>query len=169
MTHAKETKNKNPKHDLNKELKEKEEIIKDYIDKLKRVQADFENYIKRAEKQKQEFARYTNKNLLVKLLNITDNFKHALKAIKKTETEDETIKGIKMIFDQLHKLLKEESVRPIEALGKKYDPYIHEVIKQSETDDEDGTILEEIQTGYFLHDIVLRPSKVIISTGGTKK
>lgn len=168
MVHAKEAKDKNAKHGLAKELKEKEESIKDYIDKLKRVQADFENYIKRTEKQRQEFARYANKNLLTKLLSIIDNFKHALKTIEKTETGCETIKGIKMIFDQLHRLLKEEGVRPIEAVGKKCDPYIHEVIKQSETDDEDGTILEEIQAGYFLHDLVLRPSKVIISTGGKK-
>jgi len=171
MIHEKETKKKDAKHEIGEAVKEKEILVQDYLDKLKRVQADFENYVKQTEKQKQEFIKYANKDLIIKLLGITDNLKHALNTINKTKTEDETVKGMMLIFNQLQKILDEEGLKPIESVGKKYDPYFHEIIKQVETNEEnkeDGTILEEIQTGYFLHDIVLRPSKVIVSTGGKK-
>ena len=76
---------------------------------------------------------------------------------------------MKIIFKNFYKIFEEEGVKPIESKGKKYDPYIHEVIKLKESSEEEGMILKEIQKGYLLNDNILRHPKVIVSNGGDEK
>ena len=148
-------------------IKSKKELLKEYTETLKRTQADFENYIKRSNKEKEQITNVTKSALLIKFLNTLDDFERSISFIKRSQNK-EIINGISIVFKNFSKILEEEGVKPIEAIGKKYDHNLHEVIKQQSNDKEEGTIIEEIQKGYFLNGRVLRHSKVIISDGGKK-
>jgi len=163
MEKKEKLKTKKIKKDLKKQVKEKNKITEDYLNDLKRLQADFENYIKRTNKEKEDLVKLATKNLVSRLVDILDDFERALSSLKKTDDKEEILKGVEMIFKQFHKILEEEGIKKIEAIGKKFDPYFHEIIKHSKSDEEEDTIIEEIQKGYALHEYVLRPSKVIIS------
>ena len=134
------------------------------LDLLKRVQADFENYKKRVDKEKESFAKYCNGKMVARLLPLLDSFEQAIKNGNGADIE-KFRKGIELIYAQLYSLLEADGLRPIKAVGEKFDPYRHEVLMQAESD-KDDTILEEFQKGYMLGDSVLRHSKVKI---GKKK
>lgn len=148
---------------IKQELELKAKQLEDYTSTLKQLQADFENYIKRTTKEKQEFSAYATGKLLLKLLNVVDDFERALTLSKEADKET-LIQGLEMVHKELHKLLSEEGVKQIETQGK-FDPYKHEILDFKETEHEEGTILEELQKGYMLNDKVLRPSRVRISRG----
>lgn len=146
---------------------EKEKLLKEYTEALKIIQADFENYIKRTDKEKEQVAKTEKSKLLLKFLKVFDDLERALTFIKKSGNK-ELLTGLESIFRNFSKILEEEGVKPVETIGKKCDPNLHEVMTKKEDKKEEGTILEEIQKGYFLHDHILRHSKVIISDGGKK-
>ncbi len=153
--------------DFQKKIEEQQKLIEDYTNTLKRLQADFENYIKRVENDKEELKEYSNHKLISKLLTVADDFEKAMEVAKKKN--DEFTVGIDMIHKQLHRVLHEEGVAPIKAVGNKLDPYKHDVIDIVEGKEED-VIVEEIQRGYMIKDKVLRPAKVRISKAkGEKK
>ncbi len=133
--------------------KKKEKVKKDeYLEQLQRLQAEFENFRKRTEKERQAIFLNANENLIVKLLGVLDNFELALKHV-----DDE---GIKMIYSELYSILESEGLKPIKAEGK-FDPRVHEALIQ-EDGKEDEKIIEEFQKGYMLNDKVIRHSKVKI-------
>ena len=148
-----------------KKLEDQQKLIDDYTVTLKRLQADFENYIKRAEKDKEEFANYSNHKLVAKLLNVVDDFEKALDVVKEN---NEIFQGLEMINKELNKILQEEGVIPINALGDKLDPFKHDVIDIVNGNGDD-IIVEELQKGYMIKNKVLRPSKVKISKSGGKE
>ncbi|OYT42461.1 MAG: nucleotide exchange factor GrpE [Candidatus Altiarchaeales archaeon ex4484_43] len=150
--HKKRGKRGKTKKELEAELKEKEEDIL-------RLRADFENYRKQLNREKEEFAKIANEKLITQLLDVVDNFERAISTIN----DKETMKGIKMVYRQFYKILEENGLKKIEALGKKFDPYYHEVLMREESDKEDGTIIEEFQTGYMLKEKVIRHSKVKVA------
>ena len=141
------------------------ENMAELTDTLKRVQADFENYKKRCDKQQQDFIKYSNSELVAKLLPVIDNFEHALKNGRNSEQKNSAdfVKGIEMIYAQLMSTLKTEGLRQIDALGKHFDPYRHEALIQEASGKEPGTIIEVLQKGYTFHDKVLRHAKVKIA------
>ncbi|MBI4158995.1 nucleotide exchange factor GrpE [Candidatus Woesearchaeota archaeon] len=139
-----------------REKKQSEE----YLEMLQRLKAEFENYMKRNEEERKEFAKYAKYDLILKLLNIIDDFERALQIKEKNE---DFVKGIEMIFKQLQKTLDEEGVRPIKSLGETFDPYKHDVVGKVEHDDHEDVIVEEIKRGYQLKDKILRPSLVKVS------
>ena len=150
-----------------KELSPEVKSIQSFANSLKRLQADFENYIKRAEKDKQEFTKYASHRLISKLLNTLDDFERTLNIVD--VVNDKAIKeGIEMVYKQLQKILTEEGVKPIEVAEKKFDPYMHEVLDIVEGK-EDNKIVDELQKGYLLHDKVLRTSKVRITKSQSKE
>lgn len=142
----------------------KESIAQDYENTLKRLQADFENYIKRTEKEKQDFAKYTSAKTITKFLAILDSLDNAMLVLE-NENNSEIKTGIQMIHKQFHKILEEEGVKPMACKNKKFDPYCHEIIDMIEHELEEGTIVEELQRGYHIHDKVLRTAKVRVSHG----
>lgn len=146
--------------DLKKQFEEKEKKIDDLTDTLKRLQAEFDNYRKQTEKQKADFAKYATAELISKLLAVVDSFELAM---RNTNDKEKFVEGMKIIYAQLYSALQSEGLRPIEALGHKFDPYMHEVLMKEASDKGDETVLEEFQKGYMLHDKVLRHSKVKIS------
>ena len=139
------------------ELKKK---IDEYKDALQRSQAEFENYKKRVDKEKEEFVKYAKAESIAKILPILDTFEIAL---KNTKEHEKFVKGMEMTFAQLVSTLGAEGLKPIEALGKNFDPYLHDVMLKQKSDKEDGIVLEELQKGYMFHDKVLRHSKVKVS------
>src|SRR3989344_6404934 len=160
--------NKKPKSELDNLKKQLEEFRKqneEYKNDLIRLQADFENYIKSTNKEKENLKKIANGNIIRELLIILDEFETA---IQKTENEKNK-EGLMLLHKNFFKILENHGLKQIEALGKKLDPYIHEVIKLINSDKEENQVIEEIQKGYFLHNNVLRPSKVIISKKTPKK
>ncbi len=152
---------------LQKDLEEKSKIIADYENTLKRLQADFENYVKRVETEKQNATKYAAAKILTKVVNIIDDLDRSMQILEKTQ--DKEIKaGIQMIHKQFHKILQEEGIKPFDSKGKKLDPYQHEVIEMVAHDSPEGTIIEELQKGYHIHDKILRTAKVRVSKGKQK-
>ncbi|MEM4260168.1 MAG: nucleotide exchange factor GrpE [Candidatus Woesearchaeota archaeon] len=145
---------------LQKQIDEKEEKIKEYIETLQRLQAEFENFKKREEKDKKENKKYSNAEFIKKLLPVIDSFEIALKNSNNIENFR---KGIELIYSQLISILKEQGLRKIESYNQEFDPYKHEVILIEDSEKKEGTILEELQTGYMLNDMVIRHSKVKIA------
>jgi len=150
--------------DINKTkelLKEKEKEIEDLNNKIIRLQADFLNYKKRTENEKQESINYGIQVVISDILPIIDNFERALESAN--DKEDNFYKGIEMIRNQLYDVLDKYNIKEIKALGEKFDPNIHHAISTVETNDESGTVVEVYQKGYLMEDKVVRPSMVIVS------
>ena len=155
--------------DIINELQEKIVLVDEYTNSLKRLQADFENYIKRTEKEKQELMQLANYKLIMKLLTIIDDFEASLKVIKKEGNKD-VIEGIEMVFNNLYKVLDAEGVKPINVNGEKFDPYKHEAIdKVISNEHEEGLILAEIKKGYTYQNKIIRPSMVKIAIQEERK
>ncbi len=155
--------------DIINELQEKIVLVNEYTNSLKRLQADFENYIKRTEKEKHELMQVANYKLIMKLLTIIDDFEASLKVIKK-DGNKEVIEGIEMVFNNLYKVLETEGVKPINVNGEKFDPYKHEVIDKVISDKhEEGMILAEIKKGYTYQNKIIRPSMVKIAIQEERK
>lgn len=134
-------------------------------DKIIRMQADFENIRKRWERERQEFAKYANEELLCDILNIVDELERSLElSQQKNENYAAFLKGVEMILAHLHDLLKKHGVVCMDAQGKCFDPQYHEALMTVEKDDcPEHTIIDEMQKGYMMHDRVLRTAKVQVS------
>lgn len=145
-----------------KKLAESQKTIEEFTNQLKRLQAEFENYTKRVDKERSAFEDFVKQKVFAKFLSFVDDLERAVAQLKQEKSE-ELVKGVEMVLNNLHKLLKEEHICAIEAKNKMLDPYAHEVILTVENNNfPEGTITEEIQKGYMFKDKVLRPSKVVI-------
>lgn len=145
-----------------KELEQLRSQNKEYLDTLQRLQAEFDNYRKRIQKEQEEKQKYVHVHLLQKLLLIVDTFEQALKTMK---TTDEHMKGVQLMYHSLLKTLKEEGVVAMDVVGKAFHPGEHEVVAKQKSDKEEGIILEVIQKGYLYKDKILRHAKVVVSSG----
>ena len=154
----------NEKQTNQKEKDSKDIIIQEYTNQLKRLQAEFENYVKRAEKERTDTIKYANEKLLLKLLSVTDNFEHAIENIKKTQASSEIITGIEIVSKEFNKILENEGIKPINTNRCIFDPYLHEAVTCAKNDDcPENMIMQEIQKGYTLKNRTIRYSKVIIN------
>lgn len=139
---------------------DKQSRIDELTDDLKRVQAEFENFRKRCEKENSSFRDYAKAELVRKLLTVLDSFEIAL---KNTADHKKFVDGVELIYSQLYSLLKEEGLQHIETKDKRFDPYLHEVMLSEKSDKPEDMILEELQKGYKFKDCVLRHSKVKVA------
>ena len=146
-------------------LKQKDTEIKELTQTLQRLQAEFENYKKRTEREQSEYRKCSLQDFIKKLLPVLDNFELALRHKK---CHDDFAKGIELIYSEIYTILEDEGLTIIDALNTKFDPYFHEVLLTEESEKEPNIVLEELQKGYKLHDKVLRHSKVKISKQGGK-
>lgn len=150
--------------ELQKSLEEKEENIKTLQDKLLYFQADFENFKKLKIKEKQEILMFGNEVLIRQLLPVLDNLERALEHVSKTEDFKSIEEGVEITLNEFLKVLEKSGVTRVDALGKKFDPNIHEALYQEERDDvEPDTIVSEFQKGYMLNGRLIRPSRVSVS------
>jgi len=146
-------------------LKEEAGKVKEYVDKMLRLRADFENTHKRLEREKQDFVKFANEGIILELLNILDDLERTLDLAQKHQQDlPAFLKGVGMILAHLYEMLKEYGVRPIEAEGKLFDPHFHEALMQVENKElPEHTIVEELQKGYWMNDRVIRTTKVKVS------
>ena len=155
------------------DLEKMGENEKTYKEQLIRMQADFENYKKREEKKKLEFMEYAKQDLICQLLSVVDNLERATSYTSEQNNEKyyENIKeGLKGILKNFQNILEKEGLKPIKAVGTKFDPYCHEAIMQVESDKfPEDTVIEELIKGYYLKAKVLRPSVVKVSKGASEK
>lgn len=151
------------KNQIEEILAEKQTLF----EKLQRVSADYINYQKRAPKQITDSVAYEKKAIIRSLLPSLDNFNHALAGADTAqgpEALEGIIKGLQMVYDHILDALKSHGVEQIEALGKEFDPALHEAMQtRFEEDKPENIVLEEFQKGYTLNGQVLRPSKVIVN------
>jgi molecular chaperone GrpE len=137
----------------------------EYLDGWQRARAEFANYKKRVEAERQELRRTSTEALLLKLLPVVDDFERAFQALPEESTDAAWMDGFTMILRKLQAILESQDVTPIEATGQPFDPVWHEAVMQEETDEHpDGYITEEMQRGYRLGDRVLRPSMVKVAS-----
>jgi len=134
------------------ELLKKE--LEDCEDTNLRLKADFENYRKQLDRDKEQFAGLAGEDIIVELLGVVDDLERA------AERGEE---GIGLIHKNFLKVLENSGLRRIKCIGKKFDPHYHEVMMQEDSEEEEGTIIEELQVGYMLKDKVIRHSKVKIA------
>ncbi len=133
-------------------------------DMLLRKAAEFENYKRRTENDQLNLIKYSAESFLVKLLPVIDDFERSLQHIENTKENEAVIKGIKLVYDKLMKVLKDQGVSKIDAVGNPFNVDFHDAILQKPADNvPPHTVLEEIETGYMYKDRVIRHSKVIVS------
>jgi len=152
------------KKEANKQSEQ--ETIQDLTETLQRLQAEFDNFRKRNEKEKAALFEYGKADTITKFLPIIDSFEIAL---QNTQDKEKFAKGMEMLFAQYMGTLKHEGLRPINAVGKQFDPHLHEVMLKQKSEKDDGVILEELQKGYMLNSHIIRHSKVKISEKNTNE
>lgn len=146
---------------LKKQLEAKEEEAREHYDARLRLQAEFNNFKKRKEKETLEFRKYANADFIRELLIVIDDFDRAIAAAEQTHKLKDFLKGVELIFDKFLGLLRKKGVKEIEAEGQPFNPEIHEAMTQIENDDvEEGTVVAVFQKGYYLHDRVILAPKV---------
>ena len=143
-------------------LTEAQEAVAELNERIVRLTADFDNFRKRAQREKDEARQFANQGLLEKLLPVLDNFEMALTAVK--DADPSVRDGVQMILDQLLGVLKESGVEPVDAMGQPFDPNLHEALSQEETTEvEEGTVVQQVQRGYKLNDRLVRPARVVVA------
>ena len=135
-----------------------------YLDMAQRLRAEFENYQKRSQKDRDQERRYAHTPLIYDLLPAFDNLERTLQAARQAGETGALVQGVAMVQAQFLEQLKRHGIVPIDAQGKPFDPNLHQaVMQQPSTDHEPNTVLQVLEQGFMNHDRVLRPAKVIVS------
>lgn len=152
----------NIKKELEEKLVAKNSEFEDLDARYARLQADFVNFRKRTEKEKESLYAYASEEIISQMLQVIDNFERALASME--DKEDSFFKGMEMIYVQLVKVLSENGLEEIKALGEKFDPNYHHAVLQEESKEHDeDTIIEVFQKGYKIKEKVIRPSMVKVA------
>ena len=134
-----------------------------------RSQADFENYKKRAAREKDEAIKYANSSLLERLVAIVDNFELGLEAARAEGEKSPIFSGMSMVLKQLMDFLTDNGLEPIDAAGQKFDPNLHEAIAHEPSEEfPEEVVIRQTRRGYRMKDRLLRPSSVVVSSGPAK-
>ena len=166
MSAPKEKKSKKPisrKKDINQELEECKRQSEENLAGWQRAKADFVNYKKDQEKYLKEFRKYASEDLIMKLLPTIDSFELATKHLPEDLKNSDWAKGIICIKSQFDNFLKDVGVEEIKSVGEKFNPSLFESVGEEESDQEDGTIIAEIQKGYRMFGKVIRVGKVKVA------
>ncbi len=152
---------------IKKALDEEKARVENYLANWQRAQADFINYKRHSEQEKEELSKFANSMLILSLLPILDDMKRAFISIPPELMEVGWVDGIRLIERKLRTSLEGQGLSPIEAIGKPFDPRLHEAVRQDKG--KEGIIIEEVQKGYKFHDRVIRPSRVVIGNGDAEE
>ena len=146
------------------EYKKLLEDVAGFKDKYVRILAEFDNARKRNERERIELIKYAHEEVIVDILGIFEDLERSLDSAKKFSNDATTIKGLELLVSNMRELLKRYEVKPVESVGKKFDPTCHEAMMQFESPEhEDGIIVEEYQKGYWLGERVVRTAKVKVA------
>lgn len=173
----KNQKNKKKKEDKEKEIEElkiklelREKEHKEHHDRLLRLAADFENFKKRAVREKEEWTKFANEDLIKAILPFIDNLERAVNHAEKVTNTDVMIEGVGLTIQQLLQTLNKFGLFAFESVGKPFDPALHEAMLVVETDQhEPNRVIEEFQKGYLLSNRLLRPATVSVSKSPEKE
>lgn len=147
----------------NKQEEAYKEQIAQLEDKVLRQMAEFENFRKRTDREKQSMFEMGAKNVIEKILPVVDNFERGFATVDPDDENDAFVGGMRMVYKQLMQELENMGVKPIEAVGQEFDPNLHNAVMQMESDEyESGFVAQELLKGYTYHDTVVRYSMVAV-------
>jgi len=150
--------------ELKKKVAELEEEKRELQNEVLKKRAEFDNFRKRLEQQKEDFVKYSLEKFITDLLPILDSFNMALHPDNMSEEQQKEFEGFALIYKQVLNLLVKNNVVEMESVGQNFDPNLHQAVSQEESAEvESGKVIREYQKGYKLHDRVLRPSMVVVS------
>jgi molecular chaperone GrpE len=150
---------------LRQAVEESQKKAADYYDQLLRLKAEFDNFRKRMEKEKQEARQWGKQEVLMPLISLVDVFEQALAQAKSAKDLNHVVEGLEILHKNFAGFLKREGIEPIHTVGKTFDPHVAEAVEQQEVNEGEtaGQVLGEIQKGYSYQGRVLRPSQVRVS------
>jgi len=150
---------------LKQELAEMTRLADERLEQLKYLRAEFDNFRKWSEKEKGSMAARANETLIKDLLVVLDDFEQSLPSLENEKNRE----GVMMVYRKMVKILGEYGLEPIECMGKKADPELHEVLCRQQCAKEPGTIVGEIGKGYRLKSKVIRPSRVMVAENASEE
>ena len=154
---------KGPFKKKEKKKDKRDERIEELTDQVKRQMAEFENFRRRTEKEKTQMYEVGAKSIIEKILPVVDNFERGLAAVPEEQKNDAFVEGMDKIYKQMMTVFEEMGVKPIEAVGKEFDPEYHNAVMQVESEEyESGVVAQELQKGYMYRDSVVRHSMVAV-------
>jgi len=152
---------------LKQALAEEKEKTEANLAGWQRAQADFINYKRRSEQEKEEIGKSANCALILSILLVLDDLERAFNSIPPRLARLDWVNGIRLIERKLRASLEAQGVSPIKALGEPFDPHLHEAMRCG--NGKEGIVIEELFKGYKLHDRVIRPARVVVGNGGEKE
>ncbi len=151
--------------DVQRLLQDAEKQVEEYKNQWLRSVAEFKNYKRRSEQERADMIRSASASLVLKLLPIMDDFERAVASVPPEVADTPWWAGTQLVAQKFRTILESEGVTPIEALGQDFDPNVHEAVLYEDAEGQDGKVTAELQTGYKLHDRVLRPTMVKVGRG----
>lgn len=157
--------------DLAVKLETAEKEARENYDRLLRVSAEFDNYKKRTSREMRDIVKFANEKLIKELLGVVDNLERAIESVEPdAHKEDPLLQGVHLTLAEMLKMLERHNVQPVEALGQPFDPVFHQAMMQEVVDDQPpNTVVRQLQKGYLLHNRLLRPALVAVSTSNGKQ
>ncbi|MBW2367245.1 MAG: nucleotide exchange factor GrpE [Deltaproteobacteria bacterium] len=156
-----------PLESLQNELDAAKTEASQNYDRLLRVSAEFENYKKRAVRDSQELRKYANEEFVKLMLPVVDNLERAIESADDSAGSNASLlEGVKLTLTELLKMFDRFYIKAIDAIDQPFDPMFHQAIMQEGSDEKpENTVIREMQKGYLMHDRLIRPSMVVVSTG----
>lgn len=152
--------------ELEAQLAEEKKKSEEFMDNWRRTAAEFQNFKRRAEKDKADYAQYANQRLLKRVLDVLDSFDAGFKNVPAQFENQPWVEGMRAVERQLLQILEQEGVTPIDSQGQEFDPNFHEAVMYEPAEGaREGQILDELQRGFKIHDRVLRPTRVKVAKG----
>lgn len=143
---------------------ELEQKLEETTNRMLRLQADYDNFRRRTQKEKESAAKYRSQSLAEKLIPALDNFERGMMIDAQSDETKNLLQGMEIVYRQLKEALANEGVEPIQSVGQSFDPHLHQAIMQVESDEfESNVVVEEMQKGYMLKDRVIRPAMVKVN------
>ena len=153
------------KKEMDAKLADLEKECAEWKDKYLRSMAEFENYRRRSIQEKSDWIKLSTQKLALEICDVSDNFERALQQVTEEKKTDSFVVGVQMIEQQLRTVLEKEGVVRIEALGKEFDPSLHDALAHIPSEYEENLVAAVIQNGYLMNGKVLRPVRVAVSSG----
>jgi molecular chaperone GrpE len=156
---------------ISAKLEASEKQAKEYYDRLLRVSADYENFRKRSSREMKDITKFANEELLKEMLNVVDNLERALcVGEQENRPDDPLLKGVTLTLSEVLRILERQNVKPVDTMGKPFDPNFHQAMMQQENVDlPPNTVICELQKGYMIHERLLRPAMVMVSRAAEVK
>jgi len=149
--------------EIDQTLAAEKEKAAEYLVNWQRTQADFINYKRRTEQERQDFCAFANADLVRALLPVMDDLDLALEHVPQRHTKNNWVEGVSAVARKFRNILEAQGVKTIESLGQPFDPNLHEAVRQDSGPE--GVVIEEYQKGYTLNDKLLRCSRVVVGNG----